>query len=35
MRGAHYAILAANVRLDNGADAKWIRDDSIVVRGNT
>ena len=35
MRGARYAILAANVRLDNGADAKWIRDDSIVVRGNT
>lgn len=35
MRGAHYAFLAANVRLADGGDAAWIRDDTVVVRGNT
>src|SRR5688500_12180150 len=35
MRGAQYAILGANVRLPNGSDATWIRDDTIVVRAKT
>ncbi|MEO8194589.1 MAG: 5'-nucleotidase C-terminal domain-containing protein [Gemmatimonadales bacterium] len=35
MRGAHYGILGANVRLADGRDAAWIRDDTIVVRGKT
>ena len=35
MRGAQYAILGANVRLSDGSDARWIRDDTIVVRGKT
>jgi 2',3'-cyclic-nucleotide 2'-phosphodiesterase (5'-nucleotidase family) len=35
MRGANYAILGANVKLADGRDAPWVRNDTIVVRGNT
>ncbi len=35
MRDARYAILGANVRMADGSDASWIRDDTIVVRGKT
>jgi 2',3'-cyclic-nucleotide 2'-phosphodiesterase (5'-nucleotidase family) len=35
MRDASYAILGANVKLTDGTDVSWIRDDTIVVRGNT
>lgn len=35
MREARYAILSANVKLADGRDAAWIRDDTIVVRGKT
>ena len=33
MRQAHFAMLAANVHLTNGADVPWIRQDTIVDRG--
>jgi 2',3'-cyclic-nucleotide 2'-phosphodiesterase (5'-nucleotidase family) len=35
MRDAHYAILGANVKLTDGGDVSWIRDDTIIVRGRT
>lgn len=35
MRGARYAVLGANVRMADGRDVAWIRDDTIVVRGKT
>jgi 2',3'-cyclic-nucleotide 2'-phosphodiesterase (5'-nucleotidase family) len=35
MRGAHYAILGANVRYSDGRDVPWIRDDTLVTRGKT
>lgn len=35
MRAARYAILGANVRLGDGKDATWIRDDTVVARGKT
>ncbi|HZI99937.1 MAG TPA: 5'-nucleotidase C-terminal domain-containing protein, partial [Gemmatimonadaceae bacterium] len=35
MRDAHYAFLGANIRLADGRDAAWIRDDTIVVRGKS
>lgn len=35
IRDAHYAFLGANIRLADGRDATWIRDDTIVVRGKT
>src|SRR5688500_6981335 len=35
MREANFAFLGANVRLADGRDAPWIRDDTLVVRGAT
>jgi 2',3'-cyclic-nucleotide 2'-phosphodiesterase (5'-nucleotidase family) len=35
MRGAHYAILGANVRYTDGRDVPWIRDDTLITRGKT
>lgn len=35
MREAKFAFLGANVRLTDGRDASWIRDDTIVTRGAT
>ncbi|MDO8502106.1 MAG: 5'-nucleotidase C-terminal domain-containing protein [Gemmatimonadaceae bacterium] len=35
MRGARFAILGANVKLADGRDVSWIRNDTIVVRGKT
>jgi 2',3'-cyclic-nucleotide 2'-phosphodiesterase / 3'-nucleotidase / 5'-nucleotidase len=35
MRDARFAVLGANVRLADGKDVTWMRDDSIVVRGKT
>jgi len=35
MRGARFAFLGANVRDTRGADIAWIRDDTLVTRGNT
>jgi 2',3'-cyclic-nucleotide 2'-phosphodiesterase/3'-nucleotidase/5'-nucleotidase len=35
MRQARFTFLAANVRRPDGGDVAWIRDDTIVVRGNT
>jgi len=35
MRGAHYAILGANVRYSDGRDVPWIRDDTLITRGKT
>ena len=34
MRGATFAFLAANVRTSAGANVPWIRDDTVVTRGN-
>ena len=34
MRQARYAILGANVRDSSGRDVSWIRDDTLVTRGN-
>src|SRR6185503_6611524 len=34
MRQARYAILGANVRDTSGRDVTWIRDDTLVRRGN-
>jgi 2',3'-cyclic-nucleotide 2'-phosphodiesterase/3'-nucleotidase/5'-nucleotidase len=33
MRDARYALLAANVRDEQGRDVPWIRDDTLVTRG--
>jgi 2',3'-cyclic-nucleotide 2'-phosphodiesterase/3'-nucleotidase/5'-nucleotidase len=33
MREAKYALLAANVRDEQGRDVAWIRDDTLVTRG--
>ena len=35
MRDARYAILGANVRYSDGRDVPWIRDDTLITRGNT
>jgi 2',3'-cyclic-nucleotide 2'-phosphodiesterase (5'-nucleotidase family) len=35
MRQAHFGIFGANVRYTNGRDVPWIRNDTIVRRGNT
>ncbi len=35
MRQANYGIFGANVKLADGRDVPWIRDDTIVVRGQT
>ena len=34
MRGARFAFLAANARRPDGGDVTWIRDDTLVTRGN-
>jgi 2',3'-cyclic-nucleotide 2'-phosphodiesterase (5'-nucleotidase family) len=34
MRQAHYAMLAANVHFTDGSNVPWIRQDTIVVRGD-
>jgi 2',3'-cyclic-nucleotide 2'-phosphodiesterase (5'-nucleotidase family) len=34
MRQARYAILGANVRYSDGRDVPWIRNDTLVERGN-
>jgi 2',3'-cyclic-nucleotide 2'-phosphodiesterase (5'-nucleotidase family) len=34
VRQAPYAILGANVRYTDGRDVPWIRDDTLVTRGN-
>ncbi len=35
IRGARFAVLAANVRQANGRPVPWLRPDTIVVRGKT
>ncbi|HKO15640.1 MAG TPA: 5'-nucleotidase C-terminal domain-containing protein [Gemmatimonadaceae bacterium] len=35
MRQARYAFLGANVRFQDGRDVPWIRDDTLVQRGDT
>jgi 2',3'-cyclic-nucleotide 2'-phosphodiesterase/3'-nucleotidase/5'-nucleotidase len=35
MRDAKFAIMGANVKFRDGSDVPWIRDDTIVTRGNT
>jgi 2',3'-cyclic-nucleotide 2'-phosphodiesterase (5'-nucleotidase family) len=35
MGQARYAILGANVRYTDGRDVKWIRNDTIAIRGRT
>ena len=35
MRGLKFPVLAANARTPDGADITWLRDDTLVVRGNT
>ncbi len=35
MRDANFAIMGANVKFKDGSDVPWIRDDTIVTRGNT
>lgn len=34
MRQARYAILGANVRYADGSDVPWIRNDTLITRGN-
>jgi 2',3'-cyclic-nucleotide 2'-phosphodiesterase (5'-nucleotidase family) len=35
MSDAKFAIMGANVKFKDGTDVPWIRDDTIVTRGNT